>query len=303
MNRRRFLASSLLPALPAVAADLPVRRLALSFDDVSWRTFPKEWWPLAGTQLLRALPRQAGLFVCGRNVDDPTGLRILREWSDAGHTLGNHTWFHQNYGNPAVDAADFQSDILRNERLLFNFPGFRRLFRFPVLKEGHTAQRRDSMRDWLREHGYRHGHVTIDASDWYYDARLRQRLERDPDFNVQLFRNPYLAHLVSRTEYYDALSRRLLGRSIPHTILLHYNLINALFIGDAIALLRDRGWRIVDLREAYFDNVYRTLPRTVPAGESLLWAMAKETGRFDRELRYPAEDDVYEKPILDRLRL
>jgi hypothetical protein len=41
----------------------------------------------------------------------------------------------------------------------------------------------------------------------------------------------------------------------------------------------------------------------VPAGESLLWALAKETGKFDSLLRYPGEDDVYEKPKLDRLGL
>jgi hypothetical protein len=38
-------------------------------------------------------------------------------------------------------------------------------------------------------------------------------------------------------------------------------------------------------------------------GESLIWALAKQTGRFDHELRYPGEDDVYENPKMDALRL
>jgi hypothetical protein len=29
--------------------------------------------------------------------------------------------------------------------------------------------------------------------------------------------------------------------------------------------------------------------------------LAKETGKFEDRLRYPGEDDVYEKPMLDRL--
>lgn len=299
MNRRQFL-----PLLPlAATAQSTPRRLALTLDDANWRMIPAPLLADAQLNLLRALPRQAALFVTGSNVDDPTGLHILRQWSDNGHLLGNHTWFHQNYGDPKVTPEDFQSSILRNEQLLRGYPGFRRLFRFPVLKEGHTAERRDLMRAWLRQNGYRHGHVTVDASDWYYDARLRQRLQRDEDFNVQLFRAPYLRHLLSRVEYYDSLSQRLVGRSIPHTLLLHYNLINSLFLADFVALLRERNWQIVDVREAYFDDVYRHLPQTVPAGESLLWAMAKESGRFDKELRYPAEDDIYEKPLLDRLRL
>ena len=32
-------------------------------------------------------------------------------------------------------------------------------------------------------------------------------------------------------------------------------------------------------------------------------ALAKESGRFEGELRYPGEDDVYERPRLDRLGL
>ncbi len=43
--------------------------------------------------------------------------------------------------------------------------------------------------------------------------------------------------------------------------------------------------------------------RTLPAGESLLWALAKETGKFENELRYPGEDDVYENPKMDELKL
>ncbi len=31
--------------------------------------------------------------------------------------------------------------------------------------------------------------------------------------------------------------------------------------------------------------------------------VAKETGKFEKELRYPGEDDVYENPKMDALRL
>jgi len=66
---------------------------------------------------------------------------------------------------------------------------------------------------------------------------------------------------------------------------------------------RQRGWRIVDAEDAYRDPIFLRAPKTIPAGESLLWALAKETGRFDSMLRYPGEDDAYEKPKLDRLGL
>ena len=41
-------------------------------------------------------------------------------------------------------------------------------------------------------------------------------------------------------------------------------------------------------------------PDTPPEGQSLIWALAKETGKFEDRLRYPGEDHANEKPVLDR---
>ena len=75
---------------------------------------------------------------------------------------------------------DFQADVLRNEALLRELPGFTRLFRYPFLREGETAGKRDGFRAFLRERGYRHGPVTIDASDWYYSMRFTAWQKRHP---------------------------------------------------------------------------------------------------------------------------
>lgn len=300
MRRRNFLLGT---AGAALSGQARVKQVALSFDDVAWRSIPARYLNAVDAVMLRALRRQAGLFVCGKNVDDDRGQKTLRDWSGAGHLLGNHTWWHQNYGDEKLPAAEFQDSILRNEQMLRNVAGYRKVFRFPMLKEGSTRQRRDLMREWLRARGYRNGHVTIDASDWYYDQRLRQRLESDAEFDVMRFREPYVRHILGRAIYYDDLALRVVGRPIPHVLLLHYNLINAIFLGDLLRAFADLEWEVVDIRDAYYDDVYRRQPDIVPAGEGLVWALAKETGRFDAELRYPAEDGAYEKAVLDRLGL
>ena len=64
-----------------------------------------------------------------------------------------------------------------------------------------------------------------------------------------------------------------------------------------------KGWKLVDSEYAYADEVYNSQPRIVPAGESLIWALAKESGRFESDLRYPGEDDVYENPKMDGRKL
>jgi hypothetical protein len=186
---------------------------------------------------------------------------------------------------------------------LRGYSGFRKWFRFPALKEGQTRELRDRFRAFLAQHGYRNGAVTIDASDWYYNQRLLARIEADRGFDATLYQQPYLDHIWDRSRFYDQLSRDVLGRSVPHTLLIHYNLLNSLFLGDLLAMFRSKGWDVLDAEEAFSDRVFNRQPDTAPAGESLIWALAKETGKFEDRLRYPGEDDVYEKPMLDRLGL
>jgi hypothetical protein len=52
---------------------------------------------------------------------------------------------------------------------------------------------------FLAQHGYRNGAVTIDASDWYYDHRLGLRLRAQRDFDVTLYRQPYLGPYLGPT--------------------------------------------------------------------------------------------------------
>ena len=270
-------------------------------DDVNWKVIPAPFSDTACEKILGALKEKIVLFAVGQNVDNPQGREILDRFANAGHVLGNHTWSHKGYNS--VEPEWFEQDIVKNEALLKSWPNFRKIFRFPALKEGKTAERRDTLRHFLAEHGYRNGHVAIDASDWYYDARLRQKLEKEPDFQIIRYRRPYLDHLWNRANYYDSIAKLVLGERVPYTILLHYNMINALYLGDALDMFRKRGWDVVSAEAAYQNPVYTKEPKIAPAGESLIWALAKETGKYETLLRYPGEDDVYEKPLLDALGL
>lgn len=272
-------------------------------DDVRWQMIPENRRSEAEERLLKHLGKtRAFLFAIGECVDNEHGSSVLRQWSAGGHWIGNHTYSHHALLGK-VDPEEFEQDILRNDQVLRKVPGFRKWFRFPALKEGPTRDLRDRLRAFLGQHGYRNGAVTIDASDWYYNQRLLSRIERDRRFDVNLYREPYLNHIWDRARFYDQVSRDVLGRSVSHTLLIHYNLLNSLFLGDLLKMFRSKGWGIIGADEAFSDPVFERQPDTVPAGESLMWALAKESGRFEDRLRYPGEDDVYEKPLLDRLRL
>lgn len=180
-------------------------------------------------------------------------------------------------------------------------PGWKKRYRFPYLKEGDTAEKRDGMRTWLAHREYQSGAVTIDTSDWYYDKRLREWSEKNPGKPPTAFREPYIDHLLDRAATYSGLAKEVVGRDIDHVMLLHTNRINAYFISDVIARFRAAGWEIIEPDTAYRDPVYLSAPDVLPAGESLVWSLAKQAGKDG--LRYPAEDGVYEKEKLDDLGL
>jgi peptidoglycan/xylan/chitin deacetylase (PgdA/CDA1 family) len=288
-------------AAPALAQVRP--KVAITMDDVWWQKIPENHRAESEERLLSSLAKtRTFLFAVGQAVDNEHGARILDLWSSAGHRIGNHTYSHIPLAG-ATRPEDFEAGILRTGQILRRHAGFRGWFRFPALKEGNTREIRDRLRAFLALYGYRNGAVTIDTSDWYYNQRLLERIQAESNFDVNNYRQPYLQHIWDRAQYYDSLAREVLGRGISHTLLIHYNLLNALFLGDLLAMFRSKRWEVVDAEEAFSDPVFNRQPDTVPAGESLIWALAKESGRFEGRLRYPGEDDTYEKPRLDRLRL
>jgi len=224
---------------------------------------------------------------------------LIRAWGTAGHQIGNHTATHPNFDE--VSLAEYEHEFELCDRAIRNLPGFTPRFRFPYLHEGDTIEKRDNFRAFLDSTHYKTGPVSVDASDWYYSQRLSARLKKNPKADRLPYRDAYLRHLYDRAQYYDGLSRTVLGRSVAHVLLLHHNLINALFLKDVIQMFRDKRWTVIDTEIAFQDPVYAMRPNILPAGQSILWALAKQNGIPG--LRYPGEDDVYEKPILDRLHL
>jgi peptidoglycan/xylan/chitin deacetylase (PgdA/CDA1 family) len=288
-------------------AERDAPQVAITMDDFNWADTPKLKAEECNSAILAALREhgdlKAALFVKGKNVDNERGRRLLRAWDEAGHTIANHSYSHRGYNSPEVDFETYSQDILRGEAVLKDAKNFKKLYRFPYLKEGDSASKRDRLRAFLKEHGYRNGHVTIDASDWYVDGRLAKRLKADLAADLKPYRDFYLSHIWERSLYYDDLSRKVLGRSVKHTLLIHYNLLNALFLGDLLRMYKTRGWKLIDAGQAFTDPIFASAPKIVPAGESLIWALAKESGKFDKTLRYPGEDGAYEKEKMDKLGL
>jgi len=331
MNRRKFVSSALRalstascsPILasslhvftpqhqqPATTKQKPwngqVPQLALTMDDPNLQLDLNFRWQDASTRIRKALDShnvRAALFVCGMRVDESDGSKLVSAWDQAGHMICNHSYSHLNYCDARVGYSDFAVDLLKNEKIIAPYHNKTLLFRYPFLKEGDTADKRDRFRALLKESGYHVGHVTIDVSDWYVNERMADHLIKKPKDSINPYRDYLIAHLLDRAAFYRQLAIDVLQRDIRHTLLVHYNALNALVLPDVMAAFEAAGWQWIDASLAYQDEVFRSQPKTLPAGESLVWALAAETGRFTDRLRYPGEDGVYEEAKMNALGL
>lgn len=284
----------------------PKPTIAFSFDDGSTNdilSYKNEEWNSMIREQLKANDIKAVWFVCAEGLDNEKGKYLLEQWDEAGHMIANHTYNHHNFNSPNMSCESFLSDIKKCDSLINGYTNYEKTFRFPYLKSGETIEKRDNMRAALNQIGYQQGWVTIDASDWYVNSRLIKQLKQDPDMDISGFRDFYLEHIFERAQYYNNLSLEINKRQVKHTVLLHFNLTTALFLGDLIEKFKKEGWEIANYSEAIKDPIYKELPDAMPAEQSLIWLQAKATGDYEDKLRYPGEDSSYEEEKMDRLGL
>ncbi len=246
---------------------------------------------------------KAFFFIAAHNKKGKKGKYLMQTWSDRGHKLANHTLTHPNFNDKNNTAEDFEDELLFAESVIQPYETFVKYFRFPYLKEGNSREKIDSIRSILEKHEYRNGYVTIDASDWFVNSRLINHMKYRQKVDTAAFQKYYLDHIIDRAKFYESLSFEMNDRHINHTLLLHHNLTSALFLKSLIQRFKSEGWEVIDAEEAYTDPIFEQIPSTVPAGESLIWSLAKESGLYEDRLRYPAEDSRYEQPKMDSLNL
>jgi len=137
---------------PSRNANAPRPQLAITMDDPTLKLDSNLRWPDANSRILKALDSRnirAALFVCGMRVDEYEGSKLLSAWDQAGHMICNHSYSHLNYCGP-TSYADFAVDFLKNEKIIAPYHNRTLLFRYPFLKEGDTADKRDRFRALLK---------------------------------------------------------------------------------------------------------------------------------------------------------
>lgn len=207
-------------------------------------------------------------------------VELLKLWVDAGLELGNHTYSHPSLHETPVDV--FTEDIIRGETVTKMLLKPRQLplryFRHPYLRVGQSMETRTQIESFLKHHGYTIAPVTIENSDWMFNALYTPAKLTGNKQELKSVSKAYLTYTETMFEYYEKLSQDVLGRQVRHILLLHANELNADYFDELVVLMRKRGYRFVSLGEALADPAYLQTDTYVgKGGISWLhrWAISK----------------------------
>jgi peptidoglycan-N-acetylglucosamine deacetylase len=206
-------------------------------------------------------------FVNGFRVAQyPYQIHILEMWRAAGNLVGNHTWSHPEFDKLTV--AQYEANIVRNEPLLRKLAPANEWhwFRFPYLEEGNTVEKREQLRAWLSQHGYRIAEVSMDFQDYNWNDAYARCAAKHDDAAIQSLHDSYLAAADESIRVYRGIAQMLYNRDVPYVLLLHVGAFDARMLPELIALFRERGFDFVTLQQAMADPIYSFDPK-VPSPE------------------------------------
>jgi peptidoglycan/xylan/chitin deacetylase (PgdA/CDA1 family) len=225
---------------------------------------------------------------------DEAQIDLLRMWLDSSLELGNHTYSHRSLHT--IGLKEYEDDLLKGETItkaLLAAKGRKvRYFRHPYLQTGRTLEIKSEFDRFLRDHGYTIAPISFDNDDYIFSRAYDIAFDKADKKMMQEIGEAYVPYMESKLDYWERQSRKIFGREIRQTLLIHANFINSDYLDDLAAMLIRRGYKFIDLETALKDDAYR-LPDTYvgPAGISWLHRWTLEKGR---EFIVPNEPDVPE---------
>jgi peptidoglycan/xylan/chitin deacetylase (PgdA/CDA1 family) len=169
-RRRIAFAAAMVFLLTAIAVNgQDATHMAITLDDLPvgyGRGLTIEQRREAVGRVLAALRRhnvRAAAFVVGGSLTDQN-RSLVDAVAEAGHTIGNHSFSHRDFG--LVSVEDYAIDIQKGGEAIRPWLDGTHFFRYPLLRQGDTSEKRDAILSWLSLRGIRVAPVTIDNEDF-----------------------------------------------------------------------------------------------------------------------------------------
>jgi len=220
---------------------------------------------------------------------DSQKIDLVNRWLDAGLEIGNHTFSHIDYNK--VSCREFTADLLIGEPLIKKLAAEHgksiRYLRHPFLHRGNTKEKVDSLVTFLAEHGYREAPVTIDNTDYLFNAAYDSAIAKKDSALMKTIGADYVAYQEKKLVYFENQSQKLFGYNMRQIFLLHANAINADYVDELAEMINQHDYRFVTIDRVLEDKAYLT-PDTFykTFGISWLdrWALtAGKKGEFFRD--------------------
>lgn len=204
---------------------------------------------------------KAAFFCVGQHCNDRNDYSLFKFLKEHGHFIGNHSMNHLRLSAITID--EFEKEITLAEAILCRHSLVSKWFRYPYLDYANVASLGGSKEKFLasfetlKKLGYTEAYVTINTFDWYINKRLQEAIRQNKVIDYEKLGVLYVSLLREWIAYYIVLYQEIIGHEIVHTILLHDNDLNALYLPDIIAMINDQGWNIVSPERAFKDTSWR----------------------------------------------
>jgi peptidoglycan/xylan/chitin deacetylase (PgdA/CDA1 family) len=200
----------------------------------------------------------------------PDGAKVLKEWTDAGHLVANHTWSHPDLHR--VPAQKYILEIEKNDQLLTT--GFKnefiRLFRYPFLHEGETLEKRNLVREALKSTGYQIAQVTVDFNDYLWNEPYLRCLKIRNSSKLQWLEKTFLSESAENLRGAEILARLLFDHPIKQIALVHPFELDSMKLDQMLTEWARTGVKFIPLRDAMKDPIYQINPNIAGANWTFL---------------------------------
>ena len=209
-------------------------------------------------------------------------IALLQQWVDAGVTLGNHTYSHQDFNDLTID--EFQDEIIKGEvitrRLMEPQNPYQLYFRHPMTHTGDTREKKEAIEKFLAARGYRIAPHTIENSDFIFNVPYVQARQNGDTALAERLLASYLDYNLAVTKFAERISVEIFGREVAQTLLIHTNDINADCLDIMLTNWEERGYRFIMLDKAMTDPAYATEDTFVTThGPTWLFRWMKSIGK------------------------
>lgn len=276
------------------------REIALTFDDAPTPDSALMTGAERTQKIISALQETGvkdALFYVKAGFINPQNAERLKQYTAAGFHLANHSFSHQSANQ--IDEKAYLMDVYHAHLALKDFDNLLNYHRFPYLHYGNDLVAINKLQVLLDELGYKDGYVTVDNFDWYISSLITKAVEEGKQIDYDKARDFYVNTLYDTIEFYDSVAQQTLKRSPRHVLLLHENDAAALFVGDLIKHLRDKGWKIISSQRAYQDPIAKSFPQTYFHKQGRVAAIANSKGIPETALRHPSENEAYLQKAFD----